>query len=139
MDAAALYQKQILALAREARASKRLDEPMHTASARNPTCGDRVTVDLNTDDDGRINAMGAKVEGCALCEAATGLMLTTMAGQRLSDTARFQDEITDWLEGKSDDTAIDGQDSFIPVKSFSARHGCVTLPFRALGKAAPKE
>ena len=75
MDAAALYQKQILALAREARASKRLDEPMHTASARNPTCGDRVTVDLNTDDDGRISAMGAKVEGCALCEAATGACL----------------------------------------------------------------
>ena len=135
MDADALYQEQILALARLARSKQRLEAPTHTGEARNPVCGDRIVVDIDTDGAGRITGMGARVDGCALCEAATGLMVRGLEGQELDGTQDLHRAIALWLAGQREAVVVDGQDSFTPVKSFPARHRCITLPFEALAKA----
>ena len=137
MDADSLYQEQILALARLARTKPRLEAPSHTGEARNPVCGDRVVVDIEAGRDGRIAAMGARIDGCALCEAATGLMLQELEGRKLEGTGDLQRAIARWLEGGQPETVVDGQESFTPVKAFPSRHRCITLPFEALAVAGP--
>ena len=139
MNPDALYQEQILALARLARSHPRLDSAAHSGTANNPVCGDRIVVDLETDGGGRITAMGARVDGCALCEAATGLMIEALQGRRLGETGGLHRDIAGWLAGGRDDTVVEGQLSFTPVKEFPARHRCVTLPFEALADAVPAE
>lgn len=136
MDAEALYQERILALARVARSRPRLDAPSHTGTASNPVCGDRVVVDVDVDMADRIIGLGARVDGCALCEAAAGLMFQEIEGWKFGDAVGLHLPITRWLADEQQDIAVDGQDSFTPVKSFPSRHRCVILPFQALAEAA---
>ena len=51
-----LYRKELLRLAADARGAGRLTRPHGTATAHNPACGDRVTVDVALED-GRIAAL----------------------------------------------------------------------------------
>jgi nitrogen fixation NifU-like protein len=130
-----LYQEQILALARSARESAALETAEYTATIKNPTCGDRVRVDLDLDGEGRITRIGAVADGCALCEAATGLLLTTVQGRYADDVQSYGVLIEAWLKGQSDTSSLEGQDAFTPVKTFASRHGCVCLPFQVIAKA----
>ena len=137
MDADSLYQEQILALARLARSKPRLEAPSHTGESLNPVCGDRVVVDVEIGGDGRITAMGARIDGCALCEAATGLMVQALEGWELGGTGDLHHAIARWLKDAQPETVVDGQESFTPVKAFPSRHRCITLPFQALAEAKP--
>lgn len=135
MDAEALYQEQILAYARSAREGRRLDAPSCSAEATNPTCGDRVKIDLEIDANGRIAAVGAKIDGCALCEAAAGLAMENLPGLDGTEAATIGDALDQWLKGSEDAPGISGHETFTPVRSFNGRHRCVCLPFVAAAKA----
>lgn len=130
-----LYQEKILAFARSARQSGTFDDAGYSATITNPTCGDRVRVDLDLDSNRHITRLGAEANGCALCEAATGLLLKAAPGQPADAVAGLADEIETWLRGERDSSSLDGQDAFTPVKAFGSRHGCVSLPFQAAAKA----
>lgn len=130
-----LYQEKILAFARIARASTSLDGAHYTATIKNPTCGDRVRIDLDLDENSVIVRLGAAADGCALCEAATGFLLTVAPGQNASEIEGYSTLIETWLKDENASPHIDGQEAFTPVKAFASRHGCVALPFQALTKA----
>ena len=87
----ALYQKQILELAKQSRTHELdINAPLQ-ASCDNPTCGDRVDISFELKDDA-INNIGIKVRGCALCEAGAGLvvcLLYTSPSPRDLSTSRM--------------------------------------------------
>ena len=64
-----LYHQAILELAKQAGRTPRLEDPDASVTVDNPLCGDRVTLDLRLAD-GRVAAVGHKVRGCLLCQAA---------------------------------------------------------------------
>ena len=130
-----LYQEQILAFARKARESSVLEDAALTATVKNPVCGDRVRIDLDINDDGSISRIGAAADGCALCEASTGLLLTCAPGLHADDLKTMDHKIEAWLKGDETSQVLDGQDAFTPVKEFAARHGCVSLPFVSAAEA----
>ena len=138
MDAEALYQEEILTLARGAREHPRLKNTALTATLRNPVCGDEVVVDIALDKTGKITAVGTEVTGCVLCEAATGLMLETL-GLSVDDMQTLDANINAWLKGTVDAppplASLNGLGVLTPVKAFSSRHNCVRLPFQAAAKA----
>ena len=135
MDMNDLYQEKILAFARIARASTRLTMPMATAEIKNPSCGDLVCVDLNYDEEDIITAIGAHIEGCALCEAGAGFMLTMAQGRHRHDISPMADQLASWLKHAHDNLLTEDQQAFTPARDFSSRHQCVTLPFDAAVKA----
>ena len=135
MDTEQLYQDRILAFARAARQHSCLDAPSHSATVNNPSCGDEVRVDVELDDNGRITQLGAMVKGCALCEAATGLLLETLVGHHHSALPALETALAQWLKGERDDAQLNDQDAFTPVREFTTRHGCVRLPFQAAAQA----
>ena len=128
MNLEQLYQEKILAFARLARQSTPLENATFSATVKNPTCGDRVRVDLEVDPDNRIARLAVVADGCALCEAASGLLLSSAPGQNATDLAALRPAIETWLKGQADETSLDGQDAFTPVKAFASCHGCVSLP-----------
>ena len=93
-----LYQDRILELAKAGRALPRLDNPDATARADNPICGDRVTLDFKLEN-GAIVAVGAKVQGCALCQAAAAVIAENATGKTSGEVAAAGDAVAAYLAG----------------------------------------
>jgi nitrogen fixation NifU-like protein len=137
VDSEQLYQDRILALARLARQHQheQLDAWPLTATIKNPACGDLVEVGLKLDDDNLISAITAHAKGCALCEASTGLLLTTLMGKHKDDVPHLHASLSAWLKGADNDLKLDDLDAFTPVRNYTSRHVCVCLPFQAAAQA----
>ena len=130
----ALYQDEILALAREGRAIPRLEAPSVTARVDNPVCGDRITVDL-TLKDGTVTAVGSKVQGCALCQASIAVIADNMIGQKADQLPGVSQAIEAYLAGTGETLPWAALSAFSPVRAAKSRWECVMLPFRAATKA----
>lgn len=129
-----LYQDEIVALARQGRALPRLEEATVTARVDNPICGDRVTVDLALNGD-TVTAVGAKVQGCALCQASVAVIADNVIGQPAATLPSVAAAMETYLSGKSDEVPWTSLTSFAPVKAAKSRWECVMLPYRAAIKA----
>lgn len=129
----ALYQEQLLALARSMRTSSTLTFPTHLAEVNNPICGDRVRTALLIRDN-IIAAAHADAKGCALCEAGAGLWLDTVVGLSLSELPGIHDELAAWLKAETNHKHFTGIEAFEPVRAIKNRHKCVTLAFASAGK-----
>ena len=130
----ALYQKQILELAKQSR-TRELDinAPLQ-ASCDNTTCGDRVDISFALKD-GAINNIGIKVRGCALCEAGAGLLLAQFEGMKQDTARQMTAQFTRWIGKEQDQVPNDGMAKFLPVRDIRNRHKCVLLAFQAAMKA----
>ena len=130
----ALYQKQILELAKQSR-TRELDinAPLQ-ASCDNTTCGDRVDISFALKD-GAINNIGIKVRGCALCEAGAGLVLAQFEGMKQDTARQMTARFTRWIGKELDQVPNDDMAKFLPVRDIRNRHKCVLLAFQAAMKA----
>ena len=130
----ALYQKQILELAKQSR-TRELDinAPLQ-ASCDNTTCGDRVDISFALKD-GAINNIGIKVRGCALCEAGAGLVLTQFEGVKQDTARQMTAQFTRWIAKEQDQVPNDDMAKFLPVRDIRNRHKCVLLAFQAAMQA----
>ena len=130
----ALYQKQILELAKQSR-TRELDinAPLQ-ASCDNTTCGDRVDISFALKD-GAINNIGIKVRGCALCEAGAGLVLAHFEGMKQDTARQMTAQFTRWIGKEQDQVPSDDMAKFMPVRDIRNRHNCVLLAFQAAMKA----
>ena len=132
-----LYQQAIIDLARRAARPQPLAAPQASATVDNPLCGDRVTIDLELEEDGRVRAVGHKVRGCLLCQASTA----TIAARAPGETPVALQAVAARLDPaiRSDPAALAALwtelGAFAPVQRHKSRHDCVLLPFKALLRA----
>src|SRR5918994_27759 len=68
-----IYNAAMLRLAAEATGAGRLSERHASAEILNPTCGDRITVDVRLARN-RIAALGYEVHACVLTQASASLL-----------------------------------------------------------------
>ncbi|MCY4590312.1 MAG: iron-sulfur cluster assembly scaffold protein [Alphaproteobacteria bacterium] len=129
-----LYHRDIITLARRGRDRGRLDAADRSARADNPLCGDRVTMDLDLDND-RIARIGHRVRGCALCEAAAEIIAEEAVGVTESEVAAVRSALQDYLGGESGDPLWEQLKIFAPVSRVPSRHECVLLAFDAVLRA----
>ena len=126
-----LYQDAIMTLAKDTSASGRLDYPDASATVDNPLCGDRVTVDINLTE-GRIDALGHHVRGCALCKASAALLAQESKGLTADQLAAAMENLQLFLKDQSNlNGTLPSLSVFEPVKVHKSRHDCVLLPFHA--------
>ena len=134
----ALYQKQILDYAQKSRASPLLDQPTHTATVNNTTCGDSVKISLVLNSQ-RVKEIGVTVRGCALCEAGAGLVIECFTGQTEKTVCQLADDFSNWLTDNRVNAPIPQMQHFTPVQSIRNRHKCVLLASIATLKALSAE
>lgn len=133
----ALYHDRIVALAKSRQGAGRLESPTASARRDNPLCGDRVTMDVRLDGQGRIAELAHQVRGCALCQASAVALTARVQGHPAADLPALRAEIEAVLDGSSPG---DGDfAAFAPVKAYRSRHDCVTLPFETLKAALAGE
>ena len=123
----ALYQSQLLDYAGVARSQTPLSHVTHSASVRNPTCGDEVVLSLCINGN-VISDVHVDVKGCALCEAGGGLMIEAARGAKLSEIAPLHKELKDYL-AQHLDASDDRFTAFQAVQTIKNRHKCVLLAF----------
>ncbi|BDG06158.1 iron-sulfur cluster assembly scaffold protein [Anaeromyxobacter oryzae] len=134
MTSDALYHDALVALARARTGAGALAAPAGAATRDNPMCGDRVTFEVVLED-GRIAALAHRVRGCLLCEAAAALLGRTAPGRPAAEVADAREQVAALLAGARPAAGWAELEVFTPVRDVPSRHGCVLLPFEALGDA----
>jgi nitrogen fixation NifU-like protein len=130
-----LYHSELVARARAAFGEGRLAAPAASITVDNPLCGDRVTLDLETNH-GAVTAIGHAVKGCLLC-AASAATIAEFAPNRSPAELRELTAAARALmkDGGPVPERFAGLRVFQPVHASKSRRDCVLLPFEALDKA----
>jgi len=129
-----LYKKEILRLAADAHGAGHLDEPHVTGIAHNPTCGDKVSVDLVLDKDGRIAVIAHDTKACVLAQASASILGQALKGASRDDVEDLINEIGMMLGAQSPPPAapFDAYSAFEGVVEHRNRRRCVLLPVEAV-------
>jgi NifU-like protein involved in Fe-S cluster formation len=135
----ALYNRDILRLAASIPHQRRLEAPQASVEKTSAVCGSRVTVDIATDEEGRVVALGQEVRACALGQASAALMGSEALGRSPEELAEARDGLADFLAGRRDDPGDwPGLDVFREARPFTARHASILLAFEAAAEAAAR-
>jgi nitrogen fixation protein NifU and related proteins len=126
-----LYRRELLRLAADAIGAGSLPDPDATATAHNPACGDRVTVEIKLAE-GRVSAFAHATQACILAQASASLLADRAPGRDIAGLTLLAVEVRTFLQGGP---APAGFEPFLGVASHSGRHVCVLLPFEAALKA----
>lgn len=129
-----LYQERIVALAKAKTGAGKLANPSKSARRDNPLCGDRVTIDVRLDGQGRIAEIAHEVRGCLLCQASASALSSVAVGRDAAGIAEVRRDAERAI-GREAGEAGEPFTAFTPVADYKSRHECVLLPFEALKDA----
>lgn len=129
---APLYTTEILRLASSLPEPRRLAQVDSVAEERSPTCGSRVRLELQLDDQRCVAALSQEVHACAFGQASAALLAAGASGRGYDEVAKAWVQLNAWLAGEQVDDLWPGFEALEPARSRRARHGAILLPFRAL-------
>lgn len=128
-----LYSPMIREHANQPRNRGRLRDANRRASARNPLCGDCVSVYLRVDE-GVIQEAAFESFGCALCRASASLLTEAVRGSHVELVVRLAVAVERMLtDRESGGQELLGDDliGLACVRGFPSRVNCVLLPWWA--------
>lgn len=133
---AALYQEALKALAQAAHGAGRLEVADVSLRLDNPLCGDRIDLHLRWAD-GHVVALSHETKGCLLCRASASMLGLRALGCDAEEIGQMSAALEGLLTGRAGVPAAAWPELhvFAPVAVHPSRHGCVTLPLRALDQA----
>jgi nitrogen fixation NifU-like protein len=134
-----LYQEVILDHSRHPRHHGVLDGASHKAEGYNPLCGDRVTVYLNLDDDGRVADIKFQGKGCAISQASASMMTEMLKGRTRADAEKLMEGFLHLVKGEAA-TGLSGDDRetldvMSGISEFPMRVKCATLAWHTYKNA----
>jgi nitrogen fixation NifU-like protein len=130
-----LYKKELLRLAADATGSGRLTVPCGTGTAHNPTCGDKVVMDVAIAD-GRIVGVAHHTQACVLTQASAAIVGAEIAGLSREEVSALHTGVAKMLAGHAAPPApFDVFAVFDGVADHKNRHKCVLLPIEAVLQA----
>lgn len=129
-----LYQEQIVALAKARTGAGKLANPTKSARRDNPLCGDRVTIDVRLDGQGKIAEIAHQVRGCLLCQASASALSSVAVGRDAAGITAVRHE-AERAVGREEGAVAGPFAVFAPVAAHKSRQECVLLPFEALKDA----
>jgi nitrogen fixation NifU-like protein len=134
-----LYAKDVLRWAAIAHGAGVLAPHDAAGSAHNPACGDRLSVTLTLDNDGRIAAMAHDTKACVLAQASASILGAHLKGADKTSVEELRTTVAAMLKGEApppspfaDYAALTG------ANPYRNRHACVLLPIDAVLDALKK-
>jgi nitrogen fixation NifU-like protein len=103
MDLKTLYREVILDHYKKPRNAHELDTPSREAKCKNPSCGDRITLQLKLDGD-TVTDIGFIGSGCAISQASTSMMTLGIKGKTLPEAEAMLAEMRKMI--------VDGSEEF---------------------------
>ncbi|MEO7053573.1 MAG: Fe-S cluster assembly sulfur transfer protein SufU [Rhizomicrobium sp.] len=134
-----LYQEVILDHSRHPRHFGALENATHKAEGHNPLCGDRVTVMLALDADGRVADIKFQGKGCAISQASASLMTQMLAGRTQTEAEKLMESFLHLAKGEdAPDLSPDDReylDVMSGISEFPMRVKCATLAWHTFKNA----
>jgi NifU-like protein involved in Fe-S cluster formation len=129
-----LYRKEILRLAADAQGAGRLENPSASGTAHNPTCGDKVTIELALDGEGRVIAVAQEPKACVLTQASASILRDRLKGARREDVEALANAVAAMLanNGEAPPPPFEPYAAFQGAVTHRNRHRCVLLPIEAV-------
>ena len=128
-----LYTTEILRLAASLQEERDLDREDGRAELRSPTCGSRISMAVELDDDRRVRMISQRVHACAFGQASAALLQQHAVGRAHDEVADAVVGISRWLAQEQEEAATwPGLEVLAPARPRKGRHGAILLPFRAL-------
>lgn len=134
-----LYQEVILDHSRHPRHFGPLEHATHKAEGYNPLCGDRVTVMLALDPDGKVADIKFQGKGCAISQASASMMTEFLMGRTLPEAQKLMDGFLHLVKGEeapglsADDR--EQMDVMAGISEFPMRVKCATLAWHTFKNA----
>jgi nitrogen fixation NifU-like protein len=134
-----LYQEVILDHSRHPRHFGALAGATHRGEGYNPLCGDRVTVYLHVDGEGRIEDLSFEGRGCAISQASASLMTEMVKGRSVAEAEQLMGGFLHLVKGEEmNGLAPDDRerlDVMAGVSAFPMRVKCATLAWHTMKSA----
>jgi nitrogen fixation NifU-like protein len=134
-----LYQEVILDHSRHPRHHGVLEDASHKAEGYNPLCGDRVTVYLRLDQDGRVDDIKFEGKGCAISQASASMMTQLLKGRSQADAERLMTGFLHLVKGEEASGLSEDDRETLDVMSgiseFPMRVKCATLAWHTYKNA----
>ncbi|HEY4274208.1 MAG TPA: iron-sulfur cluster assembly scaffold protein [Rhizomicrobium sp.] len=126
-----LYRKELLRLAADATGSGHLQQADGAATAHNPACGDRVTMEVRLAD-GRIAELAHQTQACVLTQASAAILGAHASGLDRKALQALAEGVAAMLKGgDAPPSPFSDYGVFDGVADHKGRHVCVLLPFKA--------
>ena len=128
-----LYQEVVLEHKRAPRNFGQLEHPSHQARGTNPSCGDRVAVQLLLDGQ-QLQDIRFSGQGCAICMASTSMMTEAVKGRDIAHAQALQQHFRAVLMGEEDpeEAPLGKLVSLAGVRQYPSRIKCALLGWHAL-------
>lgn len=107
-----------------------------TVDMNNPTCGDRIRLQLQVED-GIVKDAKFEGEGCSISMSSASMMTESVKGKKVEEALKLSKMFSDMMLGEEiDDEEMDIGDiqALQGVSQFPARIKCATLAWKAMEK-----
>ncbi|WP_096271037.1 Fe-S cluster assembly sulfur transfer protein SufU [Paucisalibacillus globulus] len=106
-----------------------------TVDMNNPTCGDRIQLQLQVED-GVVKDAKFEGEGCSISMSSASMMTQAIKGKTVTDALKMSKLFSEMMLGEEIDSDIEMGDAeaLSGVSQFPARIKCATLAWKAMEK-----
>ncbi len=140
-DLTDLYQEIILDHSRRPRGQGRIAAPDAHAEGYNPLCGDRISLDLDLEED-RVAEVVFQGQGCAISQASASILTEAVRGRTVAEARDLAAQMLTLVTGdEAAAAAVDFDEqaealaAFAGVRDYPSRVKCATLAWHALKQA----
>lgn len=112
-----------------------------TIDMNNPTCGDRIQLQLQVEN-GQIKNARFTGEGCSISMSSASMMTEAIKGKTLEEALKMSQLFSEMMLGKdidSDELDLGDIEALQGVAKFPARIKCATLAWKAMEKGINQE
>ncbi|MFD1020484.1 Fe-S cluster assembly sulfur transfer protein SufU [Thalassobacillus hwangdonensis] len=137
-----LYRQVIMDHYKNPRNKGSLAEGDHlTVDMNNPTCGDRIQLQLQVED-GIVKDAKFDGEGCSISMSSASMMTQAIKGKKIEDAMKMSELFSDMMLGKDVDVEeldLGDIEALQGVAKFPARIKCATLAWKAMEKGVDED
>ncbi|MUV39166.1 Zinc-dependent sulfurtransferase SufU [Lentibacillus sp. JNUCC-1] len=136
-----LYRQVILDHYKNPRNKGHVEGDALTVDMNNPTCGDRIQLQMRVED-GKIQDAKFNGEGCSISISSASMMTQAIKGKPVDEALHMSELFSDMMLGKEvdmDALSLEDIEALQGVSKFPARIKCATLGWKAMEKGVQDE
>ncbi|CEH27707.1 nitrogen fixation protein NifU [Aneurinibacillus migulanus] len=133
-----LYRRVIMDHYQKPRNRGELEDGALTVNMNNPTCGDRIQLQMKVED-GKVTDARFTGEGCSISMSSASMMTEAVKGLEVDEALARADLFSRMMKGEASEEEIEEADlgdieALQGVSKFPARIKCATLAWKAMEK-----
>lgn len=128
-----LYRRVIMDHYKSPRNKGKFEDGGVSIDLNNPTCGDRITLQMKVED-GVVKDARFVGEGCSISMSSASMMTDAIKGKTLDEALQMAENFSGLMKGEAIEFEYEDIEALSGVNKFPARIKCATLAWNALRK-----